>query len=146
MLKQQIEQQMKEALKTGNASLLSTLRFLMASIKNLEIEKRAEASDEDVISVVQKQIKQHRESIEAFQKAGRKDLEDKEKFELEVLLKYLPAQMSEEELRVVVKEAIDQLPEAERNNFGKVMGAVMGRVKGKADGNIVGKVVKESIK
>lgn len=143
MLREQIEQQMKGALKTGDAFLLSTLRFLMASIKNLEIEKRAEATDEDVISVVQKQIKQHRESIEAYQKGGRKDLEEKEKYELGVLLKYLPAQMTEEEVRIVVAEVIGQLPEVDRKNFGKVMGAVMGRVRGKADGGMVSKVVKE---
>lgn len=146
MLREQIEQQMKEALKTGNVPLLSTLRYLMASIKNFEIEKRGEATDEEVILVVQKQVKQHHESIEAYQKGGRKDLEEKEKFELEVLLKYLPAQMPEEELRVIVSEVINQLPEPDRNNFGKVMGAVMGKVKGKADGNMVSKVARESIK
>lgn len=145
MIKQEIEQKIREALKAGDASLLSTLRYLLSAIKNCEIDLHHEATDEEVITVIQKQVKQHRESIEAFQKAGRKDLEDKEKYELEVLQKYLPSQMSGEELKTVVVEVIAQLPEADRKSFGKVMGGVMSRVKGRIDGNTVTKIIKEII-
>jgi len=92
---------------------------------------------------VQRQVKQHKESIEAFTKGGREELARKERAELEILKTFLPQQLSSEEIKKMVEETITQLPEQDRNNFGKVMGAVMGRVKGKADGNTVGKVVKE---
>ena len=143
MLKQQIESEIKEAMKAGNREILETLRFLMASIKNYEIETQREATDEDVITMVQRQVKQHKESVEAFVKAGRTELAEKEKRELEILQKFLPAQMSEEEVKAVTVETISSLAEADRKNFGKVMGAVMARVKGRAEGNMVGRVVKE---
>ncbi len=145
MLRQDIEQQMREALKAGNRELLDTLRFLFSAIKNAEIDWKREATDEDVVAVVQKQVKQHKESIEAFQKAGRLELAAKEESELNILSKYLPQQMGEDELRVIVSESVNGLPESDRKNFGKVMGAVMGRVKGKAGGDLVSKIVKEVI-
>jgi len=143
MLKQDIESQIKEALKSGDQMRLSTLRFLLAAIQNEEIAKQKELTEEDVVAVVQRQVKQHRESIEAFQKAHRDDLVQKEQTELQILSKFLPQQLSEEELRKVVEEVVGQLPESEKNNFGKVMGAVIGRVKGKTDGSMVSEVVKE---
>lgn len=143
MLKQQINEQIKESLKSGDQLRLSTLRFLWASIQNEEIAKQREVTDEDVIAVIQRQIKQHRESIEAYQRGGRIDLVTKEQAELEILNKFLPQQLTEDEIKKVVEEAISVLPESERKNFGKVMGAVMAGVKGKAEGNMVGKVVKE---
>lgn len=145
MLRQDIEQQMREALKAGNRELLDTLRFLFSAIKNAEIDWKREATDEDVVTVVQKQVKQHKESIEAFQKAGRLELAAKEESELNILVKYLPTQMGEDELRGIVVEAVSGLQESDRKNFGKVMGAVMARVKGKAGGDLVSKIVKEVI-
>jgi len=145
MLKQQIEDQARQALKNGEHHLLETLRFLLASIKNQEIDLKREATDEDVISVVQKQVKQRKESIEAYEKGGRPELAEKEKKELDILNKFLPAQLSEEELKATVIEAISSLSEMDKKNFGKVMGAVMGKVKGKTDGNTVSRMVKESI-
>jgi len=143
MLKKDIEQQLKEALKAKDELRLSTLRFLLAALQNEEIAKQKELTEEDVVTVVQRQVKQHKESIEAFTKGGREELARKERAELEILKTFLPQQLSSEEIKKMVEETITQLPEQDRNNFGKVMGAVMGRVKGKADGNTVGKVVKE---
>lgn len=145
MLKHQIEEQIKESLKSGDQMRLSTLRFLLASIQNEEIAKQKELTDEEVIAVVQKQIKQHHESVEAFQKGGRGDLEQKERAEIEILNKFVPQQMDEGEVRKTVLEVIAQLPESDQINFGKVMGTVMARVKGKADGNAVSKVVRETL-
>lgn len=145
MLKQDIEQGIKEALKGGDQVRLSTLRLLLAAIKNDEIAKQREATDEDVVFVVQKQIKQRRESIEAFTKGRRDDLAAKERQELEILIKFLPQQLSEEEVRIIVQEVINGLPESDRNNFGKVMGMSMAKLKGKTDGNLVGKVVREAL-
>ena len=143
MLKQQIEEQIKNALKGGEELKLSTLRFLLSAIKNEEIAKQKEATDEEVISVVQHQVKQRKESIEAFQKGGREELAEKERQELVILSKFLPQQLSEEEVKKIVQETIAELPENERKNFGKVMGTVMGCLKGQTEGNIVAKVVKE---
>lgn len=143
MLKQQVEQGIKEALKAGEQLKLSTLRMLLAAIQNEEISKQRQLTNDDIIMVVQKQVKQHRESIEAFEKGGRIDLVSKEKDEMSILSKFLPQQLSPDELRKIVEEVIAQLPESERRNIGRVVGQVMGRVKGKADGNTVSKAVKE---
>lgn len=143
MLKQDIEQQMKEALKAGDQARLSTLRFLLAAIKNEEIAQGHEATDEEVVAVIRRQAKQRRESIEAFRQAGREELALKEEAELAILNTFIPQQLTEDEIRQIAKEVLAQLPETERNNFGRVMGATMGKVKGKADGNLVAKVVKE---
>ena len=143
MLRQDIESQMKDALKSGQRDLLETLRFLYSAIKNAEIDLHREATDEDVVTVVQKQVKQHKESIEAFRKAGRTELAAKEEAELNVLTKYLPVQMSEDELRGIAAEVISGLSDEDKKNFGKVMGAVMTKVKGKTDGSTVGRIVKE---
>jgi len=142
-LKQQVEEQIKESLKKGDKLRLSTLRFLLSAIKNEEIAKQREATDEDVVAVVQRQVKQRLESIEAFQKGGRKDLEQKERDEMAILNTFVPQQLSEQELRKIVEEVVVSLPEGDQKNFGKVMGQTMGKVKGRADGNSVSKVVKE---
>lgn len=142
-LKTQIEEQIKESLKAGQKERLSALRMLLAAVKNDEIAKQKEASDEDVVSVVQKQIKQRRESIEIYDKAGRDELAAIERGEIEVLSKFLPQQLSEEDLKNVVREVVSSLPDNERNNFGKVMSQTMSKVKGQSDGSSVSRIVKE---
>jgi len=142
-LKQQVEQGIKDSLKGGDQLRLSTLRLLLSAIKNEEIAKQKEATDDDVITVTQKQIKQRLESIEAFHNAGRTDLEQKERDEMAILSTFVPQQLSEQELRKIIHEVIAVLPEGDQKNFGKVMGQTMGKVKGRADGNSVSKVVKE---
>lgn len=143
MLKHQIEQQIKEALKGGETVRLSVLRLLLAGIQNEEIAKQRQATDEDVIMVVRRQVRQSQESIEAFRKGGREDLAQKEEGEIEILSTFLPQQMTEGEIKKVVEEVVSQMPENDKNNFGKIMGAVMTKVKGRTDGNTVSKVVKE---
>jgi len=143
MLKQQIEQQIREALKSGDKLRLSALRLFWAAIQNEEIAKQREATDEDVVVVAQRLIKQRKESIEAFQKGGREDLAAKERAELEILNKFVPQRLSEEEIKKIVEEVRKDLPEADKNNFGKVMGAAMSRIKGRAEGSLVSKMVKE---
>lgn len=142
-LKQNIEERMKASLKAGDRTQLSTLRMLMAAVKNEEIAKQREATDEDVALVVQKQVKQHRESIEAYQKGGRAELAGQEEEELNILNTYLPQQLTDEELKTIITGEIEKLSKEDKNNFGKVMGAVMASVKGKADGSSVSRVVKE---
>lgn len=143
MLKQEIEQDAKEALKSGDRERLSTLRLLLAALGNEEIARQKPLTDEEVVAIVQRQVKQRREAVEAYQKGGREDLAQKEGEEIKTLSKYLPQQLSEEELKKIVEEVRKELPETEKNNFGKLMSQTMTRVKGKAEGNAVAKVVKE---
>lgn len=139
---QKIEKDLNTALKASDKVVLSTLRFLMASVKNLEIEKLRELSDEETIGVIQKQIKQRQESITAFKAGKREDLVSKESQELEILSKYLPEQLAEEDLQKIISDTIKDL-NAGPADFGKVMKEVMIRVKGKADGHQVVETVKK---
>jgi hypothetical protein len=143
MLKAEIEQQIKEALKGGETLRLSALRLFLAAIQNEEIAKQKELTDEEVVVVAQRLLKQRRESIEAYEKGGREDLAAKERAELLILSKFVPQQLSSEELRKIVEEVRETLPETDKNNFGKLMGTVMSKVKGRADGSAVSQVVKE---
>ena len=143
MLRQEIERGIKEALKSGEALRLSALRLFLAAIQNEEIAKQEPLSDEEVMAIAQRLIKQRRESIAAFEKGGREELAAKERVELQILSNFLPQQLSEDEIRKIVEEVRSNLPETDQNNFGKVMGMAMARLKGKAEGNTVSRVVKE---
>ncbi|MGI5826284.1 MAG: GatB/YqeY domain-containing protein [Patescibacteria group bacterium] len=145
MLKSQIEQEVKEALKAGDQTRLSVLRLLLAAIRNEEINKNKELTQEEEIAVVSRQVKQRREAAEAYRKGDRVDLAQKEEVEIEILNNYLPQQLPEEKVREIVQEVIEALPETDKGNFGKVMGAVMARVKGQTDGNTVSRIVKETL-
>lgn len=148
MLKNQLQDELKQAMKNQNELQKSVLRMLLSAVTYYEINKGGagyEATDEDVMSVIDKQVKQRKDSIEQFEKAGRQELADKEKEEMQLLEKYLPEQMSEEDVRAIVKNAITQTGATSAADMGKVMGIVMPQVKGKADGNLVGKIVRESL-
>lgn len=150
MLIDQLKADIITAQKAGDSVGLSALRFLLAEINNVIMAKYPPSSgglpasgvpDVDVISVLQKQVKTHRESIEAFEKGNRPDLIDKEKAELAILQKYLPEQMGEDEVRKIVAE----VKAGGITDFGQVMKEVMGKVKGKADGGMVSKIVRETL-
>jgi|SRR3989344_6258455 len=141
----QINQDLVVAQKGRDKVKVSTLRFLLSNVKNAEIEKRAELSDEEVVLQVQKDAKRHKESIEAFRKAGRDDLLGKEKTELEILSKYLPAQLSREEVERVVNEVIEVSGASSPADMGKVMGQVMGKVGAQADGVVVSQLVRDKL-
>jgi uncharacterized protein len=148
MLKQKIQDELKQAMLARNVLKTSVLRMLKSSITYYEIQKGGagyEATDEDVLSVIQKEAKQRRDSIEEFKKAGRQELVDKETKELEMLQVYLPQQMSEGEIKSLVKDALSQTGAKTMADMGKVMGALMPKVKGKADGTLVSKIVRESL-
>lgn len=142
-LLEQINQNLKEAMKNKDAETLSVLRMLIAAARNKEITLRkdgqAELSDEQIIEVVASEIKKRRDSAEAYISGGRQELADKENSEIKILEKYLPEQLSDEELEKIVQEVVA----AGADNFGQVMGQVMARAKGKADGNKVGEIVKK---
>jgi len=143
MLKQTVEEQIKVALKAGETLRLSTLILLLSAINNEEIAKQKELSEEEIIAVVQHQAKQRKEAIEAYEKGGREELAAKERQELEILNKFLPQQLSEEEVKKIVLEVVAGLSDDDKKNFGKIMGSAMTRLKGQTEGNIVSKVVKE---
>lgn len=148
MLKQKFQEELHQAMLAKDKLKTSVLRLLLSSINYYEIQKGGagyQATDENVTSVIQKEVKQRRESIEQFRKAGRKDLSDKETRELEILQTYLPEQMSEEEIKVLVKEAITQTGAASMADMGRVMAALIPKVKGHADGTLVSQVVKSEL-
>ena len=144
-LKERLLQDMKEALKSKDKVKLSTIRMINSLIKNAEIEKRGSLTDEEIIQLLMKYAKQRRESIEMYEKGGRQDLVEKEKAELAVVESYLPKQLSEDEIREIVKQAIDETGAASVKDLGKVMKVVMPKVKGRADGSVVNRLVKEML-
>lgn len=148
MTKKQLREELNQAMLAKDELKTSVLRLLLSAINYYEIQKGGagyEATDEDVLSTIQKEAKQRRDSIEQFQNAGRQELVDKETKELEILKTYLPTQMSEEEIRGFVKEAVSQTGASSITDIGKVMVALMSKIKGKADGNLVNKIVKEEL-
>jgi hypothetical protein len=143
MIIEKIKTDLKEAFRAKEELRVSTLRLLLSEIHNRQIEKQAELSDEDVVGVIRRGIKQRQEAIEAYQKGKREDLVKKEQTELSILSKYLPQQIPPKELEKIVKETISEVGASGPGDFGKVMGAVMGKVKGKAEGGVVAEVVKK---
>ena len=147
-LKQTIVEDMKAAMKEGNALKRDTLRMLDSMIKNTEIEKMKKETgltDEEALEVVGRAVKQRKDSVAQFEAGGRPELAEKEKNEIEILSVYMPAQLSEDEVRKVVKEVILATGAASKADMGKVMGQAMGRLKGQTDGNVVKKIVEEEL-
>jgi uncharacterized protein len=144
-LKARFTEDMKTAMKAKDARRLSTIRLALAAIKQREVDERKEMSDAEVLAIVEKMIKQRRESIAQFQAAGRKDLVDQENFELELLGGYLPRQMSDAEIAAEVAAAIAQAGAKGASDMGKVMGALKGRLAGRADMGKVSALVKSKL-
>lgn len=153
-LKEKIKLNLNSSLREKKTLAVSVLRQLLAAILNKEKEKRfktkeekdVQLTDEEVIEVISSEVKKRRESILEFEKGKRQDLVEKEKKELEILEKYLPEQLSEEEIRKLTKEAIEKTDVREIKNMGKVMAELMPKIKGRAEGALVSKIVKELLK
>ncbi len=143
MLQEKITNDMKEAMKNKDVLKLSCLRMIIADIKNAVIAKQRELKDDDVIDILQKQIKQHKDSIESFKKGNRQEMADKEQKELLIIHAYLPQQLGEDEIRSIIADSIAQTTAQGVKDMGKVMAAVMPKVKGRADGKLVNKIVLE---
>ncbi len=141
-LKEQLTADMKEAMKNKEKERLAVIRMVRGAIRQQEIDGQKELGEEDVIAVISKEVKMRRDSIEEFQKGGREDLVEKTQAEIDVLLPYLPAQLSEDEVRELVKTAVEQTGAATPKDMGKVMGVLMPKVKGRADGKMVNTIVK----
>lgn len=148
MLKDKIQEDLKQAMLDREEEKLSTIRMLKSALQYFEIQKGGagySATDEDVIDVVGREIKKRRESIELFEKGGRQELADKEKKELIVLQTYLPEQLSEEEVKELISKAIESTGATTMQDMGKVMGALSEKTKGKADAQMVSSLVKERL-
>jgi len=161
IIKEKIQKDLTQATKKKEALPTSVLRMLLAAILNKEKEKRykfakaepepiekeliekSQLTDEEVIEVISSEVKKRKESILEFEKGERQDLAEKEKKEIEVLNKYLPEQLSEEDINKLAKEAIEKVGARELKDMGKVMAELMPQVKGKAEGSLVSKIVKE---
>jgi len=137
-----IRADLSQAIREKDALKASVLRFLLSEIHNCWLEKQKELSEEDVLRVIYHQVKLRKEAIEAYQKGGRSDLAEKERKELEILSKYLPQQLSPQDLEKIIKKIISEIGAKGAGDFGKVMGAVMAKVKGQADGSTVAAEVK----
>ena len=122
-----------------------TLRMLLAEIKRYQIDEKTEATDEVVLTIINKMVKQRKDSIEQFTKGGRDDLASKEKDQLEVIKQYLPEQLSEDKIREIVEAAVNSTQASSMQDMGKVMGAIKPELQGKADMGLVSQIVKSSL-
>jgi uncharacterized protein YqeY len=144
-LKERITDDMKAAMRAKDSERLGAIRMLTAAIKQKEVDERVELDDTAVVAIVDKLIKQRKDSIEAFQKAARQDLADKEAAEMAVLQVYLPARLSADEVAAEVRAIVTELGAKGPGDMGKVMGAVKARLAGKADMGQVSVAVKAAL-
>lgn len=148
MTKQELKDELKKSMLAKDTEKTGVLRMIISALGYYEIEKGGagyEASEEDVMEVLRKQVKQRRDSIEQFRAGGREELAAKEEKEIAMLEGYLPAQMGEDEISKLVDEAIASTGASTPQDMGKVMGALMPKTKGKADGSIVSRIVREKL-
>jgi uncharacterized protein YqeY len=144
-LKDQITEDMKTAMRAKDSERLGTIRLLQAAMKQREVDERIELDDAAIVAIIDKLIKQRKDSIAAFEGAGRQDLADKEKAEMAVLTAYLPERMSAEEVATAVKAIVAELGASGPGDMGKVMGAVKAQLAGKADMGQVSAAVKAAL-
>ena len=144
-LKERITEDMKAAMRASDRERLSTIRMVQAGIKQREVDERITLDDAQVIAVLEKMIKQRKESVVQFEQGGRTDLADKEKAEIALLATYLPAQLSEAEVDALVQEAIAATGATSVKDMGKVMGAVKARAAGRADMGAVSARIKAAL-
>ena len=144
-LREQLNEDIKSAMKARAAERLNALRLLLAAVKQREVDERVTLDDAGVISVIEKMLKQRKDSIEQFEKASRQDLADKEKFEVSVLSTYLPKQLSETEVAAIIAEAVAATGAKSPADMGKVMGVVKPKLAGRADMGKVSGLVKAAL-
>ena len=145
-LKEQLSDDLKNAMRQGDALRRTTIRFVLSAIHNDEIARQKDLDEDGVIQVLTKQAQQRRDSIEAFQDANRQDLVDKEQAELEIIAAYLPERMTEDEVREVVRQVLSDSGASGPQDMSKVMGRLMPKVRGRADGKMVSTMVNEMLR
>ena len=145
MLSQRIREDMKTAMKAGDKRRLGVIRLILAAIKQREVDERIELDDSQTLAVLDKMVKQRRDSIEQFEKAGRNELAEQESFEIEVLQAYMPEALGEEEIDAMIAEAIAGTGAASLRDMGKVMGQLKPKIQGRADMGAVSAMVKQRL-
>jgi len=144
-LKAQIQEDMKTAMREKNAQKLGAIRLLTAAMKQKEVDERVELTDEMIVAIIEKMLKQRRDSISQYESAGRQDLADQEKFELNLLQGYMPAQLSAQEVEAEVAAAIAATGAAGPQDMGKLMGLLKPKLAGKADMAAVSALIKKKL-
>lgn len=144
-LKEKINEDMKSAMRSKDAALLGTIRLIQAAIKQKEVDERILVDDSSVISIIEKMLKQRNDSIEAFKKANRIDLVDKEEFEVSVLKNYMPEQMNAEEVEKIIQEVIKKIGASSMKEMGPVMAQAKEILSGKANMAEVSKIIKAKL-
>ena len=145
MLKKRIQDEMKTAMKAREKRRLGIIRLILAAVKQREVDERIELDDTQILAVLDKMVKQRRDSIEQFEKAGRTDLVEQEAFEIGVLKEYLPEAMSEEEIAALIKEAIASTGAESLKDIGKVMGVIKPKAQGRADMGAISTAVRQQL-
>ena len=144
-LRQRIESDMKTAMRAKDKERLGTIRLILAAIKQKEIDERITLTDTDILAVLDKMVKQRRDSIAQFQQAGRQELADKENAEVTVIQEYMPAAMGENEVDAIIAEAITTVGASSPQDIGKIMGLIKPKLQGRADMGLVSRKVKEKL-
>jgi len=145
MLKLQIQDDMKTAMKAGDKRRLGAVRLILAALKQKEVDERKELTDSDVLGILEKMLKQRRDSISQYEQAGRTDLAEQEAFEVGVIQGYMPVQLSDAEIAAIIEEAVAASGAKAMADMGKVMGLVKPRIQGRADMGAVSARVKQRL-
>jgi hypothetical protein len=144
-LSERLNEDMKQAMKNQDKFKLSVIRMIRSAIKNVEIDQKRTLDDNEVLEILNREVKQRKDSLQEFEKAGRGDLADSVKKELEVISAYMPRQLTAEEVEDIVKQTIQETGASSKADMGKVMGALMPKVKGRADGKLVNQLVQKHL-
>ncbi|SET65793.1 GatB/YqeY domain-containing protein [Paenibacillus sp. NFR01] len=142
-LSDRLNEDMKQAMKSKDKFTLSTIRMVRSTIKYLEIDLKRTLDDNEVLDILSREIKQRKDALQEFETAGRDELAANTKAEIEIISKYLPEQLTEEEIKVIVQQTIQETGASSKADMGKVMSALMPKVKGRADGKIVNQAVQQ---
>jgi uncharacterized protein YqeY len=142
-LKNRLQKDLKVAMKNKDSFKRDTIRFLMSAIKQIEVDERRELSDADIIKIIQKSLKQREDAAKQYKEANRDELYEKEIKEANLLKEYLPKQLSDEELKEIIKQIISKVEATSMKDIGKVMGAAIKETSGKADGKRINAIAKE---
>lgn len=142
-LSERLNDDMKQAMRSQEKFKLSTIRMIRSSMKNLEIDLKRPLEDAEVLDILSREIKQRKDSLQEFEKAGREDLAKDVAAEIEIISVYLPQQLTEEEIKVIVQQTIQETGASSKAEMGKVMSALLPKVKGRADGKLVNTFVQQ---
>lgn len=144
-LKQTLNETLVTAMKAKEQDKVNVLRSIQAAIKQVEVDKRIELNDTDVLSILQKQVKQRQESLSIYKDNGREDLASKEQFEIDIISQFLPTPLTEDELKEIVSQVVTELQATSIKDMGKVMNEVKTRTAGKAESSIISVLVKQKL-